>query len=143
MNGKLPTYTWFLQLYHTFCDIVTIPVADPPSCKQYIPTQASLHSMKRFGRPSKDHSITQEATFETCLLPILTSGFLYFYSFCRLCITHMLIIHMTTMIIKCRCTTLLGLLTKTLSGNNRQVYHKAMHLQCLRPYSIINCMHQI
>ena len=102
MNGKSTTYTGFLQLYTTFRDIVTTPVSVPPSWKQSIPTRASLHNMRRFGRPSKDHSVTQEAAFETCLLPILTSGFLDFYSFCRLCTTHVLILHMTTMIIKCQ-----------------------------------------
>ena len=101
MNGKSTTYTGFVHLYKAFRDTVTSPVEDPPTWKRSIPTRASLHSKKRFGRPSKDHSNTQEAAFETCLFPILTSGFLDFYSFCRLCTTHVLVLHLVTMIIKC------------------------------------------
>ena len=78
MNGKSPTYTGFVHLYKAFRDTVITPVADPPNWKQSIPTRTSLHSKKGFGRPSKDHSNTQEAAFETCLFPILPSGFLDF-----------------------------------------------------------------
>ena len=101
MNGKYPIYRSFVHLYKAFRDTVTTPTADPPLWKTSLPTRSSLHSRKRFGHPSKDHSNTQEAAFETCLFPILTSGFLDFYSFCSLCSTHILVIHLITMIIKC------------------------------------------
>jgi len=101
MNGKYPIYKSFVRVYKAFWDTVTTPTEVPPLWKASLPTRSSLHSIKRFGRPKKDHSNTQKAAFETCLFPILTSGFLDFYSFCCLYSTHILVIHLVTMIIKC------------------------------------------
>ena len=101
LHGKSTTYSGFSHLYNSLRDVVVSPIKDPPKWRLGLPTRASLHSIKRFGRPSKDHSSTQEGCLETCLFTIITSGFLDFYSFCCLCNTHLLVIHLITMIIKC------------------------------------------
>lgn len=54
------------------------------------------------GRPSRRHSSTQTASFETCLFNILTSGFLDYYSFMSLAAVNPLIPHLGRMIVKCR-----------------------------------------
>jgi len=58
MNGKYPMYKSFVHLYKSFRDTVTTPTEDPPIWKTSLLTRSSLHSSKRFGRPSKDHSNT-------------------------------------------------------------------------------------
>ena len=75
---------------------------DPaPSWKATLPTRASLQRRGRFGRSDRNHSVTQEAAFETCIVPILVSGYLGYYEFSALCNTHKLIPHIVKMLIKC------------------------------------------
>ena len=81
---------------------MSTPVDPSPAWKNNLPTRAELHSTRRFGEPSKDHSSTQEACFETYMFPILASGFLDFYSFVHLCSTHILVLHFVTMMIRCQ-----------------------------------------
>ena len=78
-------------------------ILDPepiPAWKAALPTRSELRRTA-FGRPSKDHSFVQEACFETCMIPILTSGFLSYYDFATLCDAHVLIPHMIKMYVKC------------------------------------------
>ena len=65
-----------------------------------LPTRSELHGTKCV-RPSKDHSFIQEALFETCLVPIVTSGFLLFCDFASLYDTHVLVPHLAKMYVKC------------------------------------------
>ena len=43
----------------------------------------------------------QEGCFETCIFPILVSGYLGYYEFARLCTDNKVITHLVKMIIKC------------------------------------------
>ena len=101
MNGKYKPYTWLVHLHEVFCMTIVDPQKTTPSWKEHIPTRSSLHGSGRFGRPSTDHSNTQEACFDTCIYPILTSGYLNLMGFCALCETHVLFAHLAKMIIKC------------------------------------------
>ena len=101
MNGEPVQLHQLSMLYEEFCNTVTMSTAGTPLWKQKLPTRSELHREGRFGRPSKNHSFTQEGCFETCLFPLLTSGYLNFYDFMCLCGTHILIPHMVKMIIKC------------------------------------------
>ncbi|KAL7523340.1 hypothetical protein ACHAXR_000806, partial [Thalassiosira sp. AJA248-18] len=74
--------------------------SDVPKWKKHLPSRSSLHDRKRFGRPSRYHSVTQEACFETCLFPILMSGYLGFCEFSALCNTHSVIPHLVKMMVK-------------------------------------------
>ena len=88
------------SLYYTFQKGVVCDHTPPPLWKQALPTRSKLR-LTRFGRPSKNHSFTQEAAFETCLIPLLLSGYLAYYDFASLCATHALIPHLVRMIVKC------------------------------------------
>ena len=101
MNGEtLRLLNGFSPLYHEFCDSIVKPKSEPPLWKQALPTRAKLHC-KKFGRPSIDHSFLQEGCFETCIFPILVSGYLGFYEFAKLCSINKLIPHLVKMIIIC------------------------------------------
>lgn len=98
LQGKYPS--GLTALYIAFRDSIILNTEPIPPWKQALPTRAQLHRNK-FGRPSRHHSFTQEASMETCLFPILTSGYLDFITFASLCSTHALIPHLVKMIIKC------------------------------------------
>ena len=69
-------------------------------CEKYgLPTVAELHKGK-FGRPSKNHSFTQEAAFETVLFHVLKTGSQYMSPIdkVKLCSLHPLIGHLAKMI---------------------------------------------
>ena len=101
LNGKYITKSGLIVLYRNFTRKVIHQSNNPPLWKQLLPTRAELHSSRRFGSPSKDHSNTQTACFETCIYRILTSGYLDLYSFCTVCHTHVLFEHLVKMIIHC------------------------------------------
>jgi hypothetical protein len=60
-----------------------------------LPTKLTLLCIG-FGRPDSRHSFTQEASFETTLLPLLRSGFLNITSTISLLDSHPLILHLAT-----------------------------------------------
>ena len=101
MNGKHTPFFGFSTLYKTFSTTVTMSTGKVSLWKQALPTRLALHNRARFGSPSKNHSFTQEGCFETCIFPILVSGYLDFYDFSCLCSTHGLIPHLVSMIIRC------------------------------------------
>ena len=101
LNGKCITKSGLVMLYRKFTRKVIDHSEHPPLWKQLLPTRAELHSPKRFGSPSVNHSNTQTACFETCIYPILTSGYLDLYAFCTVCHTHALFEHLAKMIIQC------------------------------------------
>jgi len=98
MHGKNNVYS-YSTLHADLSDLVMNP-GPTPEWKKALPTRSELHR-RQFGRPSKKHSFTQEASFETCLITVLTSGYLDYYEFLRLCHTHVLVPHMVKMFIKC------------------------------------------
>ena len=55
-----------------------------------------------FGRPDSKHSFTQEASFETCLLPLLRSGFANATATISLLATHPLVLHLAISYISLR-----------------------------------------
>ena len=55
-----------------------------------------------FGRPDSNHSFTQEASFETCLLPLLRSGFVDVTTTIALLATHPLVLHLAISYISLR-----------------------------------------
>ena len=55
-----------------------------------------------FGRPDSNHSFTQEASFETCLLPLLQSGFVDVTTTIALLATHPLVLHLAVSYISLR-----------------------------------------
>ena len=55
-----------------------------------------------FGRPDSNHSFTQEASFETCLLPLLQSGFVDVTTTIALLATHPLVLHLAISYISLR-----------------------------------------
>ena len=88
-------------LYTNLWDTVISPQDPAPSWKATLQTRASLQRRGRFGRSDRNHSVTQEAAFETCIVPIIVSGYLGYYEFSALCNTHKLIPHIVKMLIKC------------------------------------------
>jgi len=60
-----------------------------------LPSKTSLR-LTAFGRSDANHSFTQEASFETCLLPLLKSGYLGIPDTLSLLETHPLISHLAT-----------------------------------------------
>ena len=72
-----------------------------PAWHDDLPTRSTLQ-MGPMGKPSKDHSSTQTASFETCLYNVLTSGYLDYYSFMSLTSTNPKIPHMGRMIVRYR-----------------------------------------
>lgn len=100
MKGKYSMNS-MAGLYTVLHNNIVLDESPPPLWKQALPSRSELHSTTRFGQPSRNHSFTQEASFETCLFPILVSGYLGYYEFATLCNTHVLIPHMVKMIIQC------------------------------------------
>ena len=100
-NGKCTSKSGLVALYCKFFQTVVYQNASPPLWKQLLSTRSALHSSRRFRRPSKGHSNTQTACFDTCIYPILTSGYLDLYTFCTVCHTHALFENLAKMIIQC------------------------------------------
>ena len=71
-----------------------------PEWLSTLPTQSELQ-LGPMGRPSRHHSSTQTACFDTCLFNMLTSGYLDYYSFMALSAISPLITHFGRMIVKC------------------------------------------
>jgi hypothetical protein len=101
LNGKYPISTAVVTLYHNFCDVVIIRKASIPVWKQLLSTWTAHHCSRHFGCPSKVHSNTQTSCFDTCIYPILMSGYLDLYMFSTVCHIHVLFEHLTRMIIRC------------------------------------------
>ena len=101
MKGKTAGLDGYSQLYASLWDTVIRPTRPTPHWKGDVPTRSELQRRGRFGRSDLNHSVTQEAAFETCIFPILVSGFLGYYDFTALCNTHVLIPHLVKMIVTC------------------------------------------
>ena len=66
--------------------------------RKSLPTRAALHG-GRMGKPDGRHSFCQQACFETCLFPLLTSGYLDFTGFAATTAVHPLLLHMARMVV--------------------------------------------
>jgi hypothetical protein len=60
-----------------------------------LPSKTALR-LTAFGRPDMNHLFTQEASFETCLLPLLKSGYLSAPDTCSLLDTNPLVSHLAS-----------------------------------------------
>ena len=69
-----------------------------PAWRSALPTRSLLHR-GRMGRPDGNHSFTQEASFETSLFCVLTSGYLDYTGFASLADVHPLILHLSRMLV--------------------------------------------
>ncbi|KAL7545572.1 hypothetical protein ACHAWF_008926 [Thalassiosira exigua] len=97
MSGKSSASS-IPHLYESLNRTVHMRWGDEPGWKAALPTRAQLQNTS-FGRPSVNHSFTQEAAFETCMHPILLSGYLDLYSFTALCCITLIIAHIVKMIV--------------------------------------------
>ncbi|KAL7535992.1 hypothetical protein ACHAWF_006478, partial [Thalassiosira exigua] len=98
MDGK-SNPTGITALYRSLCHTFHGQRAEEPAWKGSLPTRSQLRRTG-FGRPSTMHSFTQEAAFETCLHPLLLSGYLDFCSFAALCEITPVIPHIATMVVR-------------------------------------------
>ena len=95
----LATSTDVYKAIHTLYSTAAPPA--PPAWHADVPTRSQLH-LGPMGRPSRRHSATQQACFDTCLFNILTSGYLDYESFMKLSTTCPLITHLGRMIVQSR-----------------------------------------
>ena len=99
-RGKRYSMNIHTDIYAAFRDHVIKATPEQDKWKLGLLTQGQI-AWKKFERVTRNHSFTQEACFEICIHPIITSGYLDYYGFSTLCKTNSIIPHLTEMIIKC------------------------------------------
>ena len=99
MHGR-QTLSGYSNIFTELGDRIVAPTTPIHEWKKDLPTRFELHGTK-FGQPSKNHSFTQEMSFETFMTTVLTSGNVSYCEFTTLCETQVLIQHIAKMFIKC------------------------------------------
>ena len=100
MNGKSMALYSLSGAYVSLHKVATRPSWQQPSWKLDLPSRSQLHNRHRFGCPSRAHSFTVEASFDSCMFTILLSGYLGKNEFTKLCNITPLIAHLARMIVR-------------------------------------------
>ena len=98
-----------------------------------LPSKSALR-LTAFGRSDTDHSFTQEASFETCLLPLLKSGYLSAPDTYSLLDTHPLVSHLATSYVSLRSLDFRGL------RDYNPDWATQTHIPPLKQYAMLACL---
>ncbi len=98
-----------------------------------LPSKSALR-LTAFGRSDPDHSFTQEASFETCLLPLLKSGYLSAPDTYSLLDTHPLVSHLATSYVSLRSLDFRGL------RDYNPDWATQTHIPPLKQYAMLACL---
>jgi len=83
LKGKEHRSHKLSMMYFVLHDVATMSVLVQPTSKHGLPTRSQLHH-RGFDRPYINYSFTVEASFDTCMFPILKSCYLaYLHRVCR------------------------------------------------------------